>query len=188
LATGNAENISRGKALVDLVTQTPESLVGDPVLEAKSLTGMGDVNEGASPSGHSLMARATLLVAALTGENHYREWAWELIQPFVTHALAAPLAFGGVLRVMSLLVEPSREVVVVSDLSSELSDIVSSWSVEGALSVVVTSEQAEACVAAGLSLFEGRTNGSTPTAYVCEGGVCDLPVTTASDLLARLGR
>ena len=188
LATGNAENVSRGKALVDVVKNSPELLASDPVLEANSLTGIGDVNEGASPSGQSLMARAALLVAALTGEDHYREWAWELIQPFVTHALAAPLAFGGVLRVMSLLVEPSREVVVVSDVSSELSDSVSSWSKEGALAVVVTTEQAEAFVAAGCGLFEGRTDGSTPTAYVCEGGVCQLPVTTASDLLARLAR
>jgi uncharacterized protein YyaL (SSP411 family) len=43
-------------------------------------------------------------------------------------------------------------------------------------------------VDAGFSLFDGRVNAETPVAYVCEGGVCHLPVTSASDLATRLAR
>lgn len=188
VATGSAECVRRARNVADLVYSTPSVLAGDPVLAAHTLTGVGDTNEGASPSGPSLMARAALKLAALTGENHYREWAWDLVQPFVTRALAAPLACGGVLRVLSELSEPSREIVVVADEASELSDTALAWHREGALTVAVTSAQAEAFVAAGFGLFEGRTNGVIPTAYVCEQGVCQLPVTTVEDVRDALAR
>jgi uncharacterized protein YyaL (SSP411 family) len=188
LATGNAEFVSRAKTLADSVLLDPEVLASDPVLEAHALSGVGDINEGASPSGPSLMARAALKLAALTGEHHYREWAWSLVQPFVTHALAAPLAFGGVLRVLSELAEPSRELVVVADAASDLSATALAWQAEGAITVVVSSEQANAFVAAGVGLFDGRTDGVVPTAYLCEGGVCKLPVTTAEELRAKLAQ
>jgi uncharacterized protein len=188
LATGDAEFVSRAKTLADAVLLDPQVLAGDPVLEAHALSGVGDINEGASPSGPSLMARAALKLAALTGEHHYREWAWSLVQPFVTHALAAPLAFGGVLRVLSELAEPSRELVVVADAASDLSATALAWQAEGAITVVVSSEQAEAFVAAGFGLFDGRTDGVVPTAYLCEGGVCKLPVTTAEELRAKLAQ
>ena len=188
VATGNAEFVTRGKALVDVVYLTPHLVAGDPVLEAHALSGLGDINEGASPSGPSLMARAAVKIAALTGEHHYREWAWSLVQPFATHALAAPLGFGGVLRVLSELAEPSRELVVVADAASELSGTARAWRAEGAITAVVTSQQAEAFVAAGFSLFQGRTNGGIPTAYLCHQGVCELPVTTAEELRASLAQ
>lgn len=186
LATGNAEFVARGRTLVDLVYLTPHGVASDPVLEAHALSGLGDINEGASPSGPSLMARAALKIAALTGEYHYREWAWSLVQPFATHALATPLGLGGVLRALSELAEPPRELVVVADSASELSGTAHAWQAEGALSVAVSSQQAEAFVAAGFSLFEGRTNGVVPTAYLCHRGVCELPVTSAKELRARL--
>lgn len=188
VATGNAEFVARGKALVDVVYLTPHRVAVDPVLEAHALSGLGDINEGASPSGPSLMARAALKIAALTGEYHYREWAWSLVQPFATHALATPLGFGGVLRVLSELAEPSRELVVVADSASELSGTARAWRAEGAITAVVSSQQAEAFVAAGFSLFEGRTNGVVPTAYLCHQGACELPVTSAQELRARLAQ
>jgi len=186
MATGDATWVSRGRALVDRVRESPETLAQDPVLEANSLTDLGDLNEGASPSGQSLMARAALRLSALTGEHHYREWAWGLISPYVTHALASPMALSGVLRVVSELSEPSRELVVVSDGPHELVEMAHNWRKEGAISVVVNSSQAQAFVDAGCGLFDGRVTGETPVAYVCEGGVCHLPVTNAQDLATRL--
>ena len=186
LATGDATWVSRGRTLVDLVRESPEALAKDPVLVANSLTDLGDLNEGASPSGHSLMARASLRLFALTGEHHYREWAWSLVSPYVTHALASPMALSGVLRVVSELSEPSRELVVVANDPHELVEVAHTWAAEGAISVVVNSRQAQAFVDAGFSLFDGRVNAETPVAYVCEGGVCHLPVTSASDLATRL--
>ncbi len=55
-----------------------------------------------------------------------------------------------------------------------------------AVVAVVTSAQAQEFLAHGFSLFEGRTDGSVPVAYVCEGGVCRMPITTIEALEAQL--
>jgi uncharacterized protein YyaL (SSP411 family) len=78
--------------------------------------------------------------------------------------------------------------VVVADSATELSSTALAWQAEGAITAVVSSKQAEAFVAAGFGLFEGRTDGVVPTAYLCEQGVCQLPVTTAEELRAKLAQ
>jgi uncharacterized protein YyaL (SSP411 family) len=118
----------------------------------------------------------------------YRRFATELVAPLATGALAEPLGSGGVLRVLSELASPAREVVVVADGATELATTAQRWQAEGGLSVVVDSAGATRFAQAGFSLFEGRTDGSTPVAYVCEGGVCHVPVTSATELREQLAR
>jgi uncharacterized protein len=188
LATGNAQLVTRGKTLVDLVLDTPHLVVWDEVLQANMLSGVHDINEGASPSGPSLLARAAIRLTSLTGEGKYRDWAHRLIAPYLAQAMSYPQSFGGVLQVATELASRFREVVVVSDAASDLEQEAMAWRSGGGLSVQVNSEQAKAFVAAGFSLFEGREDGSVPTAWVCDAGVCQMPVTTAKDLRSALAR
>jgi uncharacterized protein len=188
MALGSAHLVAHAKALIDRVMTSPETVGSDPVLQAKGLPVAGDINEGASPSGPSLLALASLRLARLTGNQSYRDFAIAQISPHVAHAMLTPLGSGGVLRVLSELASPSREVVVVADSNTELAGIAKRWQGSGGVSIVVDSRAAKEFVAAGFSLFEGRTNGETPLAYVCEGGVCRLPVTTASQLQEQLAR
>ena len=193
LATGAVDYVLAARALVDRIIHHPEALQVDPVLVSQGLVSPGrgtrsDINEGASPSGPALMALAALRLASLTGEESYRRFATELVEPLATGALAEPLGSGGVLRVLSELASPAREVVVVADGATELAATAQRWQAEGGLSVVVDSAGARRFAQAGFSLFEGRTDGSTPVAYVCEGGVCHMPITSATELREQLAR
>lgn len=186
LATGTVEWVSAARSLVDGLIAAPESLLPDPVLAHHGLTAGNDINEGASPSGQALMALAALRLASLTGDDSYREAARGWVLPLVSRAILQPLGSGGILRVLSELASPAREVVVVADGATELSGTAQRWQVEGGISVVVSSEGARRFAQAGFSLFEGREDGSTPRAYVCEGGVCRMPITRAAELREHL--
>jgi uncharacterized protein YyaL (SSP411 family) len=186
LAIGDAALVGAGKQLVDKVLHTPEILAGDPVLSSHGLDARGDISEGASPSGQALLALAALRLAALTGEHEYRDFARHQVAPYLPYAMLAPLGYGGVLRVLSELASPPRQAIVVADGATELAGTVQRWRREGMLSVSVSSEQASAFLAAGFTLFEGRLDGSTPIAYVCEAGVCRMPVVSASELRHQL--
>jgi uncharacterized protein YyaL (SSP411 family) len=182
LATGNVEFVSAGKELVDHVRTGGLDDTGDPVLRAQGIVGLVGLQEGSSPSGEALLALAALRLAALTGDVAYREFASGQVMPHVADAMLQPLGHGGILRVLSELASAQREVIVVADGASELVGTIKRWRLEGALALVLNSEQARAFVAAGFGLLEGRVDGSTPIAYVCEAGVCRLPVTSASEL------
>lgn len=191
LATGSVDFVVASKNLVDRIMVNPGALRPDPVLAHHGLATPGipqsiDVNEGASPSGQTLLALAALRLASLSGEPAYRRFARELVEPLAAHAMLHPMGSGGVLRVLSELAHAEREVVVVADGATELATTALRWQAEGGLSVVLSSEAAARFAQAGFSLFEGRTDGSTPIAYVCEGGVCRMPVTTATELREQL--
>jgi len=188
LATGNAEFVVAARDCVDYVRHGGLAGSADPVLQAQGLTGLAGLQEGSSPSGEALLALASLRLAALTGDAEYREFAITQVAPHITDAMLQPLGHGGILRVLSELASPQQEIIVVADGASELVGTIKRWRREGALALVLNSEQARAFAAAGFSLLEGRVDGSTPTAYVCEAGVCRLPVTSASELRALLAR
>ena len=184
LALGRADFFTHAKKLVDHVVGSSKSLRGDPVLEAHGMGQASDISEGASPSGISLVAMSLIRVAALTGQGSYREHAREIVSPYVAASLVHPLGLGGVLRVLSELDAVSREVIVVANEPSELAEIAKGFIHEGGVSLAVTSAQATEFVEAGCELLEGRTDAPTPVAYVCEQGVCHLPLGDA-DLLRR---
>jgi uncharacterized protein YyaL (SSP411 family) len=190
IATANVDVVIAARALVDRIKTDPDALAPDPVLARNSVPSgastLPDINEGASPSAQALVALAALRLERLTGDRSYRDFAQGLIELVTEGALNQPLRSGGVLRVLSELASPAREVVVVADGATELSGTALRWQSEAGLVVVVNSEAAGRFAAAGFSLFEGRTDGSTPVAYVCEGGVCRLPTTSAAELREQL--
>jgi uncharacterized protein YyaL (SSP411 family) len=188
MATGNVDCLKTARDLLDVVIEQGLDFTRDPVLQAQGSQTVAGLQEGSTLSGEALLALAALRVGALTGSSHYREFAQAMVAPHAADAMANPLGYGGILRVLSELACPRREVIVIAEGASELVGTMKRWRSEGAISVVLNSEQAAAFAAAGFSLFEGRVDGSTPTAYVCEAGVCRLPVTTAAELRELLGQ
>ena len=186
LALGESQFVAAARSLIDSVIEKGGHLSADPVLEAQGLVVPGAISEGASPSGVTLVARSCLLLAALTGEYSYREFATALVAPHVADAMLNPLGFGGILQVLTLLTRPSREVMVVEEERSALGHRARGYLASGAIVGVVTPAQAHSFVEDGFGLFEGRSSGSLPVAYVCEGGVCQMPVTSVEALDALL--
>jgi hypothetical protein len=185
IATGEVSFATRARELVDAAhTGTGFAAPGgaDPVLVKHGLALENDPSEGAYPSGISAICRAAVRLAQLGAAASLRETATQVLGPIAALALPRPISFGGALGVMSLLAEPARQLVVVSeDRGSDVVDTALSW--RGGLVVVVTSAQALAFARAGFELFESRdTTDGKATAYLCENFVCQLPVTDATKL------
>jgi uncharacterized protein YyaL (SSP411 family) len=97
-----------------------------------------------------------------------------------------PMGAGGVLGALATLAREEREIIIVSNQPTEMTVVAGKYQAPGTVIVSVTGEQAQQLVDVGVEILLGRTDGSTPTAYVCHRGVCQLPVHTAEDLLAHL--
>ena len=186
LAVADAQLVAKGRTVLEHYRALPPYATTDPLVAGHGIPGVTDISEGASPSGLALLALAALRLAVLTGESSYREWARELVSPCVAHAMAMPLGSGGVLRVLSELSRPAQDIVVVADWRNDLLERAAGLWQEAAVVAVVTSEQAQEFLAHGFSLFEGRTDGSVPVAFLCEGGICRMPITTIEALEAQL--
>jgi uncharacterized protein YyaL (SSP411 family) len=188
LALADPDLVAKGRKVLDHYRVLPPEATTDPLVAHQGLSGSGDISEGASPSGVALLALAALRLASLTGEGPYREWAVQLVSPFVAHAMAMPLGSGGVLRVLSELARPARDIVVVADHGNDLVLRAQGLWHSAAVVAVVSGAKAQEFVAQGFSLFDGRADGSVPVAYLCEGGVCQMPITTIEQLEAHLAR
>ncbi len=187
-ATGFARGIEVGFTLLDTIASEGELLGHDPVLAEKGFLPRPDIQEGAMPSGVSLVAGALLLAFRLSGDRTFLDRAQALLAPYVAEAMLNPLGSGGVLRVLAMMARESQDIIIVSDRPTPLTQIALSHQGPGTLVLSVTGDHARELEAAGVAILQGRSDGSTPTAYVCHNGVCALPVHEATELLAQLGQ
>jgi uncharacterized protein YyaL (SSP411 family) len=155
-------------------------------MRQKGFTPRPDIQEGALPSGVALFAQALILAATLRGDHGLRDRAEKILGPHVSQALMTPMGAGGVLGALATLAREEREIIIVSNQPTEMTAVALGYQAPGTVIVSVTGEQAQQLVDVGVEILRGRTDGSTPTAYVCHRGVCQLPVNTAEDLLAQL--
>jgi len=192
IATGDADYAVVARSLVDasLAASDPFGVPGggDPILAAQGLVVPSDETDGAHPSGLAAMASAADLLYLLTAHSPYRDTATRAMERVAGSASTRPVSLGSALEVMLGLAAPVRQLVVVDDASrSDVVSIARGWSRAGGVSAVLTSDQAVRFTELGFELFEGRvTVGESATAYVCEGFVCRLPVTNATELESLL--
>jgi len=188
-ALGRADFLHQAAVILNTALER-ESTLGDPLLMSHGLSQPGippgDLSEGASPSGPSLMALALLRWSHLSSQPHLKERALAMVAPYFPQALTQPLAMGSVLRFLAEFLAPVRELIVVGDTGSELAGLAARWNPPGSVSLTLTPLQATEFVAVGVPLLEGRTQATTPTAYLCEAGTCALPVTSAEILASQL--
>jgi uncharacterized protein YyaL (SSP411 family) len=97
-----------------------------------------------------------------------------------------PMGAGGVLGALATLAREEREIIIVSNQPTEMTAVALGYQTPGTVIVSVTGDQAQQMVEGGVEILRGRTDGSTPTAYVCHRGVCQLPVQSVEALLAQL--
>jgi uncharacterized protein YyaL (SSP411 family) len=133
------------------------------------------------------MAAAVLLrLAALTGEASYGEAA-ERAMGIVTAYLARyPTGFANWLSAAHLAVEGIEELAIVGDPSNPGTSALAAVASEGFrpnLAIAVAVDPG----ASKVPLLEGRTLiGGQPTAYLCRGFTCRLPVTDPAALRDQL--
>ncbi|MEZ5933713.1 MAG: thioredoxin domain-containing protein [Alphaproteobacteria bacterium] len=142
--------------------------------------------DGPSPSGNGQIASVLARLADLTGEPHYRERADTLIRSFAGDARKNPLAHTTLLTAISQRAHP-LQIVIVSGTpdGADLLQAALRYAPPGATVLAVGPD--EQLPAAHPAHGKGQIDGK-PTAYVCQGMACRLPVTDREALVADLGR
>ncbi len=192
LATGEPRFASIARDLVEACADPASGVAvpggGDAVLAAHGLALPPELSDGATPSGRALLADAALLLAALTGADEHRVLGETALLAALPQALAQPISFGGALAVVTRIGRPVAQLVVVGPGDGDLARVARAWGGPSRVLALVTEEQAAAFAAAGFELFAARgSRGGADTAYLCEHFVCELPLTDAGMLAARLG-
>ncbi|HVC38741.1 MAG TPA: thioredoxin domain-containing protein [Candidatus Dormibacteraeota bacterium] len=159
----------------------------DPNLTVRSRS----LEDGAQPSGTSLMVELCLRLHALTGEPSWRERASAVLESLVGTAERYPSSFGALLSSLELLESGSIELALLVPPGER-----SHWPL---LQRVRTRLLPRLVVGVG-RVAPGRTEATTgpalvlgrpilnqiPTAYVCRDFSCQLPVTDAPGLDRQL--
>jgi uncharacterized protein YyaL (SSP411 family) len=140
-----------------------------------------EVGDHPIPSGQSAAALGLLRLAALSGERAFADRALGVIALFGEPAVTHPDSFAHFLRALDFHLAQTREVALVGGDLTTLEGVV-----RGAFrpNVVLAGGPAGATEP---PLLDARTEiGGEPAAYVCEGFVCNLPVTDPAALEKEL--
>jgi uncharacterized protein len=143
-----------------------------------------DPTDNAAPSGSSALANALLTYAALTGSVEHGRAAEDALRIVSDIGTRQPRFLGWALAAAEGAVAGPIQVAVVGEGGDgELTSL--AWRNRPPGAVVVSGEPDAdgAPLLAGRPLVQGKA-----AAYVCRGMVCDLPVTTAAELVAALRR
>jgi len=145
-----------------------------------------DTQDNATPSGNAMAATVLLKLAALTGENSYREHAERALSAVAPMLARYPTGFGQWLSAATFALAQPKEVALVgnpaqSDMQALLATVFHAYRPFK----VVALKQPEHVSA--VPLLEGRAqvNGKA-TAAVCFNFACMLPVTEPEALRAQL--
>ncbi|MEX2541858.1 MAG: thioredoxin domain-containing protein [Trueperaceae bacterium] len=147
------------------------------------------VADSAVPSENAAAAELFVQVARLTGRHEPEERALSAVAGLADLVRRHPTGLGATLSVMEFLLHPPREVAVIGDrkeaATQALLRIVQQQPLPYA--VVAHADGPEHPLVERLPFLEGRGPiAGRPAAYVCEAGVCRLPVTEPDDLAREL--
>jgi uncharacterized protein YyaL (SSP411 family) len=178
-ATGEARWVAHARetadAMIDLFWDVEHGGVFTTGTDAERLiTRDKDVQDNATPSANSLAAVALLRLAALTGDDRYRERAEAILRLLGGLATDHPLAFAHLLAAVDLHASGTTE-VVVAGARPDLVTVVQARYLPNA--VLAWGERYDS------PLWESRTDGA---AYVCQHYTCKLPATDVETLVAQL--
>jgi uncharacterized protein YyaL (SSP411 family) len=133
-----------------------------------------DLMDNATPSANSLAAVGLLRLAALTGEERYRDAGEAVVRLVGELAIAHPTAFGHALAAADLVARGTTEIVVAGDRPDLVAGVRRGFR---PAAVVAWGERYDS------PLWEGRDDG---WAYVCRSHACRLPTTTVEEMLDQL--
>jgi uncharacterized protein YyaL (SSP411 family) len=144
-----------------------------------------ELQDGAVPSGNSVLADVCLRLWALTERESYLHQAETTLQALADAMIEVPLGFGRILGVAASFIDGVREVTFAGDRTSppfaELRQVVDQRYEPNA--VLGWSDPDDPGLVEVLPILQGRAaRDGQPTAYVCEHQTCLPPVTTPADL------
>lgn len=156
------------------------------------ITRIKDSQDGATPSGNSMMATALLKLSCLTSRNDYRDAAEATLSVLNNQLRRAPMSGGQALLAVDHLLSPMLQVVIGSAspqvAESRLLKVISGQFRPGVMVAWRGSNSDLNTQSVHLNaLFEGRpVPVEGETAWVCTTAGCQLPVHRAEDLDEQL--
>ncbi len=148
-----------------------------------------DLQDNATPSGNALAATALLHLGAYELNLEWRNIAEEMIAQMGEHLTRYPTGFGQWLIAADFALNPVKEVAILGAPESPRTQslVAALWKqyrphLVAAISNVASGEQS------GLPklLLDRDLIDDQPTAYVCQGFVCQQPVNTSEELAEQL--
>ncbi len=150
-----------------------------------------EVGDNATPSGNSVAAEALLRLAALTGNERYRERAEAILAGVAPLLARFPAGFGRMLCAADLAATRIKEVAVIGEpTAADTVALLAPLQQPYRPHLVIARAAPGDAEAPSLTplLRERPAIAGRATAYVCEGFVCKLPATTPAELAAQLER
>ena len=146
-----------------------------------------DVQDNATPSGNALACEALVKLAAYTDEGKYRDLAEKGLGLVTKFSLRYPLGFARWLSAAHLAAGTLKQVAAVGEAGDpSFQSLISALRSEYRPNVVVAASSSSKTENAPALLHDrGMVNGKA-TIYVCEGFVCQMPVTAVMELLRQL--
>jgi uncharacterized protein YyaL (SSP411 family) len=192
--TGDSRYVTHARVLADAIVARfwDEEIAGffDTASDHERLiTRPRELEDNVTPSGTSLACEALFRLAALTGETRYRELATRASLALAPYALHSPTGFGRALCALDDFIGPFYEVALIGGQDDArfraLQEVVTrQWRPRLALAKATPADEA---AASAVPLLAGRPLVSgAPAAYVCQGFVCQRPVTEPTALAALL--
>jgi hypothetical protein len=145
-----------------------------------------DVQDNAVPAGGSMATSVMLRLAALTGDERYRQAADRAFETVTPYLARYPTGFANWLSAAHLAVEGIDELAIVGDLDDPSTTLLAAVASEGfrpnlVLAVAANASSSAVPLLEGRALIDGR-----PAAYLCRNFACRLPVTDPGALRDQL--
>jgi hypothetical protein len=154
-----------------------------------------EIYDGAVPSGNSVMLMNLLRLARMTGRSDLEEKASRLVEVFSPDVGGHPRMYTEFLRGLDFVLGPSREVVVVGKWEApdtrELLKALRGLYLPNTVTLFKPMDKAMTRrVIERLAPFtkDMDVGGGRAAAYVCSGGACLRPVSSAAELLELLSQ
>jgi uncharacterized protein YyaL (SSP411 family) len=159
--------------------QTPEGL---PHLLVRTKSAA----DGPSPSGNGTLVGVLARLHALTGKAGYRTAAEQALRAFAGEARSNPVAHATLLSGGALLDHPLQIVLIGRPGDPALAALRRAATAAAAPGRIVATLGPDAALPAGHPAAGKGMVDNRPTAYVCPGQTCRLPVTDPVDLAGLL--
>ena len=145
-----------------------------------------DPQDNAVPSGNGMATLVLLRLAAWTGEGRYRDAAEAACRTVTAYLPRYPTGFAQWLVALDLAFAPAVEIAIVGDPADPATQALVAETTRGFRPHQVVAVSATPAASVIPLLADRVAIGGRPTAYVCRGFVCRLPVTDPAALRAEL--
>lgn len=147
------------------------------------------LQDNATPSGNSMLAKQLLRLSAYTGDVRYDEAARGALRPLISAMQQYPQAFGEALNTVDMLVSGLQEVAVVGNpTQAETRAILTELRKPFRPNIITALARTDSPAGAVVPLLSQRSmRDGQPTVYVCRNFACAFPVHNAEET-ARLLR